>query len=210
MKVLLIDDHPLFREGLARLLTALPFSIHIDSVNCAQDALEMMETEEFDYLFLDLQLPDVDGIQFLHEMKRRKWLTPVVILSANEEIETINYCLKNGACCYLPKSASGSEISTALTMLETSGFFIPEKIQCALDNLNHEQTEKNAHCIRLTSRQRQVVQYMADGFSNQQIADQLGLSLSTVKGHVSTLFDLFCVDNRTQCITRAKEYELIL
>jgi len=208
MKILLIDDHPLFRKGFALALSDVPDVTEILEASTAQEAFDLLAVrQDVDYIFLDLQLPDINGQLFLKQIRQQHLLTPVVVLSATEEADTIEQCLQAGACGYLSKASAGEEITQAILELEQTGYFLASKLRQALEDYRTNLQQHPA--IELTRRQLQVLQLLVDGASNQTIATELGLSLSTVKGHVSTLYDVLRIKNRTQCVAVAREKKLI-
>ncbi len=207
MKILLIDDHPLFRKGFAVALSDIPDIKQILEASTAQEAFSLLAAEPaIDYIFLDLKLPDINGIVFLQELRQQKLTTPVVILSATDDIETVENCLQAGASGYLSKASAGEEIAEAIHSLEKSGYFLAENLRLPLTHYREESSQDSA--ITLTSRQQQILQLLAEGNSNQAIAAKLELAVSTVKGHVSSLYDILDCKNRTQCAVVAHQKRL--
>ncbi len=208
MTLLLLDDHPLFRKGIAQTILDLDASYRILEANSAQQAFTLIRDHtDIECIFLDLKLPDMDGTYFLSELKRFKCPIPVIVLSANEDPAIIDLCLHSGACGYLTKAATGQEISSALKSLQTSEPYISHSLQ---STFRHYQNKTQATCpIPLTRRQRQVLFLLSDGLSNYEIAHSLNISESTVKGHISTLFAILNTNNRTQCINEARRQHLV-
>ncbi len=211
VKILLLDDHPLFRKGIAQTLRDLDPSHRVVEANTAEQALEMLKVEPgIDGVFLDLTLSDMSGFDFLSELREQRIPVPVIILSANEAPEIVDRGLRAGASGYLTKAVAGEEIAAALRALESTGSYISCSLRQPLNHYRAEQSEVNGLLgTALTRRQRQVLALLAQGLSNLQIASTLKISESTVKGHVSTLFSIFNADNRTQCVNEARKYHLL-
>ncbi len=210
MDILLIDDHPLFRKGTAQVLLDLGIASTIHEAGLAREALELLERErEIACIFLDLQLPDMDGLGFMAELAARNIATPVLVLSGNTEPAGIDYILKAGASAYLDKSSVAEEVSEAVACALRGGHYLGRNLRHRLDDYRAVLIDGGRPVVHLTRRQRQVLQCLCDGLTNQQIASTLRIAESTVKGHVSTLFGLLSVDNRTQCIKAAQDHHLL-
>ena len=208
MKILLIDDHPLFRKGFSLALSELPGEHEILEAESASAGFDILDREvELDYIFLDLKLPDLHGLDFLRQIRARHDVTPVVVLSATESGESIEQCLQAGACGYLSKASAGEDIAEAVETLERNGFFLAGNLRLSLEAYR-QSVQENAP-IELTLRQQEVLNLLADGISNQEIAETLGLSLSTVKGHVAALCERLQANNRTQCVIQARNKKLL-
>ena len=210
MKILLLDDHPLFRRGIIQALQDLSPSPEVVESDRAGTALSLLaESPDFDCLFLDLDLPDLDGLQFLSELRRSRIAVPVIILSANDQAAMVDRCLRAGAAGYLSKATAGGEIAAALAALEQGGHYVGRCLRRPLDQYRAGLSHGAAIARTLTRRQRQVLRHVAEGLSNQEIAARIGITESTVKGHVSTLLVLFGAENRTQCARAAREEGLL-
>ncbi len=211
MKILLLDDHPLFRKGIAQTLLDAGVAQEVAEANTAAQALALLGGQpDFDCLFLDLDLPDMSGVDLLAELQARRIPVPAIILSANESAAVVNHCLHAGACGYLTKAAAADEILEALRALERAERYLARALRQPLSQFRDEQAEKAALPVPcLTRRQHQVLERLARGESNHHIAAALNISESTVKGHVSTLLALLGADNRTQCVNNARQLALL-
>ncbi len=211
VKILLLDDHPLFRKGIVQTLHDIDASHVVVEANTAEQALGMLKAEtDIDGVFLDLTLPDMSGFDFLAELREQRIPVPVIILSADETPEVVDRGLRAGASGYLTKAVAGEEIAAALHALESTGSYVSRSLKQPLNHYRAEQIEVNGLLdTTLTRRQRQVLELLAQGLSNLQIATALNISESTVKGHASTLFSIFNADNRTQCVNEARKYHLL-
>ncbi len=210
MKILLLDDHPLFRKGIADVLLDADVASDVREASSAEDAFECLRQEDdIDVIFLDLTLPDMDGLVFLGQLTEQKFLLPVLVLSGNTDPASIDFALSAGASAYLDKSAAPEEILTALETVQRGGCYVGSHLRQPLDHYRAGMTISGRPLIRLTGRQQEVLRCLAEGLSNQQIAMRLNIAESTVKGHVSVLFSLFGVDNRTRCVQAAQRCYLL-
>jgi DNA-binding NarL/FixJ family response regulator len=210
MKILIVDDHPLFLVGLRQVFVDNPHPIEALEAHDHKSALTLIEQRtDIDWIFLDLQIPGGDGATFITELAERKISIPVAILSANEEPAVIHQALHAGASAYLSKSMAKAELVTAFNAIRTRGHYISETLRQPLDDYRASIGGRRAPGVRLTRRQREVLRHLARGDSNQSIAVALNIAESTVKGHVSTLFDLLQVENRAGCTRVAMRLGLI-
>lgn len=210
MKVLLVDDHPLFIAGIRGVLETLGPDVEVLEAGTAQRALGVLDVHlDFDYLCLDLQLPDMDGFDLLAELNRRRLPVPVLIMSANESPDIVHRALKSGAAGYLSKSAPIGEIRQAFDDLERKGRYVSPRLRPALDAFRAGVEHVAEGRVALSARQREVLRLLGEGLNNRDIANRLGVSLSTVKWHVSILFALLDTENRTSCAVAARRLGLI-
>lgn len=208
--VLIIDDHPLFIIGLKHYLTELDQDIDIveaTSIAAAWKALE--NNPHFDYIFLDLKLPDQDGVSFLKELKSKHVDTPVLVISATEEPAWVHSAITAGAVGYLSKTAPRLELSEAFAAIHAKGHFVSSNLHKALDDYRAGLNTPHSGHLKLTRRQQAVLKLIADGLNNREICDALNISESTVKGHISIMFDILNVHNRTSCIREARRFGLL-
>lgn len=210
MKILLIDDHPLFIAGIRGVLQALGPDVEIHDAGTAERALAVLDLQhDFDYLCLDLQLPDSDGFELLAELTRRRLPVPVLIMSANESPDIVHRALKSGASGYLSKTSPVEEIRQAFAELERKGHYVSPRLRQPLDAFRAGIERIVDGRVALSARQREVLRLLGDGLNNRDIASRLGVSLSTVKWHVSILFALLDTENRTACALAARRLGLL-
>ena len=210
MKILIVDDHPLFLVGLRQVFADNPSPIEALEAHDHDNAFTLLERHsDIDWIFLDLQMPGGDGATFMTKLAERKIAIPVAILSANEVPAVIHQVLHAGASAYLSKSMAKAELVAALNAIRTRGHYISETLRRPLEEYRTSIGGERAPGIKLTRRQREVLRHVARGDSNQSIAAALNIAESTVKGHVSTLFDLLQVENRAGCTRVAMRLGLI-
>ena len=198
MKVLLADDHPLFREGIRHILAQLDPAITMVEAHTVREALELIEGhDDIELILLDLNMPGADGFDGFQRIWCANPTLPIVILSASEEPRDIETAMELGAAGYIPKSSTSRTMLSALNLVLEGGTYSP---RIAVGQRRGGESVERA----LSKRQRQVLKLMADGLSNKAIAEQLFISEATVKGHVSTIFQTLEVDNRVQAINKGK------
>lgn len=199
MVILLVDDHPLFREGVVQVLGKVTSDIAVHQAHSCEEALEFLTgTLEFDLVLLDLMLPGMDGLDGLKCIRRNHPGTPVVVLSATEAPSTVRSALEAGAQGYIPKSTSPKIMLQAIHLVLEGGVYAPHDL---LDHRPASDIEQPA--VPLTPRQRQVLKLLSEGRSNKEIAHRLSLSENTVRVHVAAILKTLKVRNRTEAALTA-------
>lgn len=196
-KVLIADDHPLFRNALHQVLVNQTISMQVQESQDFQTTIEALHKDvDIDLLFLDLNMPGNQGLAGISTIRAQFPNTLIIVVSADEQEHTITKCVKLGASAYIPKSVDMSEISQAVTNVLEGKQWLPEGYQLAeqgpTENAFYQQLEK------LTPHQLKVLGLIAEGLLNKQIAYELNISESTVKQHASAVLKKLGVYNRTQ------------
>lgn len=196
VRVLIADDHAVVRMGLAAVLRSEP---GVDVVGEAQDgaqALEMMEGLQPDVVLTDLRMPGLDAVALTQAAGRRWPAMRVIVLSTYEGEEEIYRSLEAGAYAYLLKRESlGDEILKAIRAVHAGERYVPPSVASAL--------ARRIHRSELTPRELEVLKAVAEGRRNKQIADQLQISETTVKGHITSILTKLGVSDRTEAVTIA-------
>ncbi|MEQ8663582.1 MAG: response regulator transcription factor [Gammaproteobacteria bacterium] len=200
MKMLIIDDHPLLIAGVRDVLHSLGTVVDCVEAGSAADALQCLRAEsDIDAVCLDLNLPDESGLVLLERIRATREDLPVLVFSAIADAQVVDRALAAGAAGYVVKSSSRGDLVEAFEAFLATGRYVAPALRQALETYRSEA----ARAPRLTRRQREVLYLMARGMSNQEIAAELALVESTVKGHVSCLLDLMGAGNRTACVQQA-------
>lgn len=200
MKILVIDDHILFREGILLMLKGLNIEITSYEAGSFEAAKKVMQDEpELDLILLDLGLPDVSGLEALVMINKQLPNSNVVVLSATDDHSVVEQALNCGAKGYIPKSSTTSVMLSALQLVMSGGVYIPPEILQRQPASNNLAQSRNL-ATRLTSRQYEVLQYLAEGKTNKEIGFALSLSESTVRVHVAAILKALNVKNRTQAV----------
>lgn len=205
-KILVVDDHQLFIDGLKQILKLLNHDSTIYSANNAHDALNILDNHpEMDWVFLDLNMPQINGIQLLGKFRERMLSAPVIIVSEAEDPAKLDQAINLGVSGFIPKSVGADVFKKAMERVYMGKNYIhQDHAELLLGYKARRQNEIDKVKEFLTPRLMEVLTLMNNGFSNQKIADSLGISESTVKTHVSTLLSAFEAENRTHCTTKAR------
>jgi two-component system, NarL family, nitrate/nitrite response regulator NarL len=198
MKILVCDDHALFREGLELVLGQLDPAAELESVGDAETALaRVAEGDKPDLVLLDLQLPGMDGLTALAALRRDHPDVPVVVISGSENPARARSALERGASGFIPKSSRGTVLLSALRLVLSGGIYVPPLVMAGA-----------ARAAALTDRQQEVLRLLARGLTNRDIAEVLKISETTVKSHVKNLYEALDVTNRTEAAMRMRELGL--
>lgn len=216
MKILVIEDHALVREGLMRLLGQLQAGVVLRDCADFMAAQTVLEDEApFDLVLLDLALPGVDGFTALEILSQRYPRLLVVVLSAFDDLPTITRVMNLGASGFIPKTFSGEALLAALRKVLHGTLFRPDglagaaRLDDALPVVPAAAGAQPAE-LGLTERQTQVLALMVRGLSNREIAARLGLSEGTVKIHATAIFKALGVSSRTQALVAVARYGIDL
>ncbi|MCG8490467.1 MAG: response regulator transcription factor [Sneathiellales bacterium] len=215
MKILIADDHPLYRMALSGLLAQLDAETTIIDCNDFKELQEEMESETTlpDLIVLDIRMPGSSFEEALGKLKKEHPSIPVVVVSASEEVSDMTLALSLGADGYIPKSSTREVLISAIRLVLSGGKYIPSQAfsitssaSSAISAPPANQEQSVQATLQLTRRQKNVLELMAQGQSNKEIANALELAESTVKVHITAIFRTLGVSNRTQAVLHAKEY----
>ena len=214
MKVMMADDHWVFRAGLKHLLKRLDKDVTIIEASSISETIQLVsENEDLDLILLDLVMPDSDHFAGLRELHGRFPKIPVVVLSVIENRADVIHAIELGAMGYIPKVATGDEILKALKSVMAGDIFIPRALldpreKSYSDALPSVSGQGNVRDLvdTLTQRQREVFGLLAQGKSNPEIARELGVSAHTVRIHISAILRALGVSNRTQAAVMAANH----
>jgi len=196
--VLIVDDHPLFRDALeTALLAAYPDGASARHAGSLADAQAQIADTSVDLVLLDLNLSDASGFDGLAKLRALLPQTPIYVVSATESAEAYGKAKTLGAAGYLPKSLPLEDLSAALATALDGGTWFPEAVPGTEDVAKAELAERVAS---LTPAQRRVLAGLSDGLLNKQIAYEMDISVATVKAHMTAIFRKLGANNRTQAL----------
>jgi DNA-binding NarL/FixJ family response regulator len=202
-RVLIVDDHPVFRDGLAGLLATLPDVEVSGSVGSAEDALAHVRNSAPDVVLMDLNLPGASGVDATRAVLGVAPATAVLIVTMVDDDESVLAALRAGARGYVLKGAPSAEISAAIRTVAEGGAVFGAGIASRLV-AGPASPPTAAGESELTPREREVLALLADGLANKQIARRLDVSIKTVQNHVSRILDKLQAADRTQAALRAR------
>ena len=209
LRILVADDHALFRAGLRHLLKDSGTRLRIDEARDYEETARLLsEIEHLDLLLLDLNMPGMEGFASVHQLCQQAPDVPVVVVSVRDRADDVRQALDAGAMGYIPKSSTPEIMVGALRLVLSGGVYLPPNLLSepagAGSGRDDGAKDRKASLLdRLTPRQRDVLALLAEGKSNKQIADSLGLAPGTVKIHISRILRAFGVQNRTQAVITA-------
>lgn len=204
MRILIGDDHVLFREGLRRLLEQMKDAASFDEASSFDEMLaKAAEGHTYDLILTDLRMPGWPGFTGIAMLLSRHPESKVVVVSASEAQGDVREALEQGASGYIPKSSSVKIMLSALDLIFSGGIYVPSTVLRESGpgegrDVNLVPPTDPQLAQLLTHRQREVLDRLREGKSNKQIAHELGLSEGTVKIHMTAIFKSLGVRNRTQ------------
>ncbi|MFK7892997.1 MAG: response regulator transcription factor [Granulosicoccus sp.] len=202
MKLLIVDDHTLFRSGLVHLLQGLhsqPDVIESENLLNAQQMID--QHEDFDLVLLDLKLSDTVGIDSLISLRGYSPETAIVVLSGEQDPEVIRRCIDHGAMGFVTKSSTHEELIEAIELIVRGGVYLPKDVMKGAQ-YSRQPGERSDVAIlaSLSDRQREVLTYLLQGKPNKTISDRMNISQNTVKAHLSAIFRTLGARNRTEAV----------
>lgn len=220
MRILIVDDHPLYRDALARLLPQVFPEVRVDqATDCAAALARLRDGNRADIVLLDLDLPGMAGRDGLACVREEFPQTRVVIVSATESREEVVRCLQAGAAGFIPKSAATEVLVAALTLVRDGGVYLPSLLlDVPAESPAGRHRDAGTEALRgegkgagekLTPREAEVLSLLCAGQSNKTIANELGMSEATVRTHLTAVFRRLGVVNRTQAAREARRRGLV-
>ncbi|KVR41985.1 response regulator transcription factor [Burkholderia multivorans] len=209
MKILIVDDHPVLRDGVEALLRRNDAALAVVQAASADDAMQMLDQHaDIDAIVLDLKMRGTSGVDAIAALARARPALQIIVLSSSEDPRDVRAAFAHGALGYVPKSASPHTLLSAIVMVLNGERYVPPLL---LDDGAPYTIEppRQAAGAPLTPRQIEVLRYLAEGVPNKVIADRLGLSEKTVKAHITAIFRTLHVLNRTQAAAAGRKAGLI-
>ena len=212
-KILIIDDHPLFREGVKKILS---FENDLEVVaegDDGRDACDLVERYQPDVVIMDINMPNMNGIEATRLLTKKYPQAKVIILSIHDDENYVSHALKSGAQGYLLKEMDGETLVEAIKIVANGGCYLHPKVtknllieyrRLSQESMNTEKVETSLEVQLplqlLTRRECEVLQLLADGMSNRAIGEHIYISEKTVKNHVSNILQKMEVNDRTQAV----------
>jgi DNA-binding NarL/FixJ family response regulator len=207
-RLVIADDHPLFRGALREAVCSLFKGVDIAEAGSFDEISKLLERGgEIDLILLDLAMPGVRGFSGLMYLRAQYPSVPVVIVSANDDPAVIRRCMDFGASGFIPKTLGTEPIRDAIASVLKGGVWTPPDIDLNTAT-DVEAAALMAKLIALTPQQVRVLMMLSEGLLNKQIAFELGVSEATVKAHVSAILQKLGVESRTQAVIAASKIEI--
>lgn len=204
MKLLLVDDHQLFLDGLSQLLAKHLHNCHVLTASNVIEAKNIIgKHENLDLILVDLHMPDVDGFSLIEHLQTMSLIIPVAVLSATEELDKIQQALNRGALGFIPKNYAIKSLISAIFEIINGGVHVPTNIRQGLKRKLSSQLQAIEQ-YEITTRQLEVLSLIEQGLTNIKIANSLFITEHTVKSHVKQIFQKLDSINRVDCINKAK------
>lgn len=207
MRILVVDDHALFREGVKHVLTRETSTL-VDEAAGGGEGIEKSRQTRYDAIILDMSMPDRNGLDVLKQILAEQPRLPILIVSMHAEAIYATRALRAGAAGYMTKESAAAELTTAVAKILSGGRYVSAALAEQLaDSLGHKQADLPHE--RLTDREFQVFRALAQGHSPREIATRLGLSIKTVNTHRSRILEKTGLRNTAALIHYAIEQGLI-
>ena len=207
-RVLIADDHPLYRDALLAIIPQAMPSARMSEAGCQKEAVDSVTSDSsFDLIVLDLNLPGATGLSCLRHLRDVAPLTPILVVSGNDDPATMREVVMAGATGYVPKSAPRQVLIDAIRLIMGGGTYLPTAaVLASRQPPTPDALPTNAGASEeLTLRQKKVLRLLAKGLSNKNIARELQISEITVKAHVSLILKKLGVANRVQAAMEARK-----
>ena len=207
LKILVIDDHLLFAEGIKSQLEKMPGKVEVVIATEGSKCMALASREpRFDVIILDLYMPDIDGFELMAALASNGVTTPVLMITAETDVNIAMRALENGARGYVSKEAASSCMRDAIAAVRRGEVYLDPAIPRIP---GHDGASPQSSPTIIPPRTLEVLQLIAKGHSNKRVASLLNISEATVKWHVSRLFEVMDVKNRTACVAKASRIGLI-
>jgi len=207
IRVLIADDHPLFRDGMHGLLDSVPDTEVIGEAASGEEAITLAENLQPDVILMDIKMPGINGLQAMREILHTSPHIRILIVSMLEDDDSVFAAMRAGACGYVPKGANQAEMLRAIRAVANGeAIFGPGIAQRLIGFFASPRPSVQSRIFpELTEREAEVLALISQGHTNEEIAEKLVLSLKTVRNHVSNIFSKLQVADRAQAVLRARE-----
>ncbi len=207
--VMLVDDHPVFRQGLRRVLESEDDLDVIAEVDDGLEALRAAQQLAPDVILLDINLPGMNGLQVARSLKDTLMDTSIIMLTAYHDDQQVFHAIRVGASAYFPKDVSPRRLIEAIRLVHQGSYVVEDRVLekpqvgewllAQFEEVNGAETDSlGALLVPLSPREMEILQHIAQGKSNKEIAYELGISRQTVKNHMTSILRKLAVNDRTQ------------
>ena len=205
VRIVIVDDHPVVRDGLRALLDSTDHAEVVAEAASGIAAIRQARTHRPDVVIMDLNLPDLDGIEATRRIRQLVPDTAVLVLSMLEDDESVFAAMRAGAHGYVLKGASQGDIERAIQTVASGGAFLGSQVARQVLGLLAAPRREDPPFPQLTGREREVLDLIAAGLPNRQIATRLDISAKTVSNHISSIFAKLHLSDRAAAIVQARD-----
>lgn len=211
--ILIVEDHELTRFGLKTAFESCDYVENIYEADSAETCLEIIQSNSIDLVIMDLGLPGIDGIEATAKVKQHNKDVKVVILTSHNDVQEVLNSLKAGANAYCSKEINPKRLTqVVLSVLDGASWFDPSISHIVLEaaaKSHQAESQKPEKDYGLTTREAQILKLITEGYSNNEIANQLFVSINTTKAHVASILQKLEVDDRLQAALKALKERLV-
>lgn len=199
IKIIIVDDHDLIREGLNRILSFEEDLLILGEARNGKEALELIKSENPNMVLLDINMPIMNGIETLKKIKEHSKEIKVVMLTVENDRRTINEAIDIGADAYVLKESAGSEITNAIRLVYSGEKYIDKAlVKIIFSDIKNSYNKEKSILDSLTDRELSILFEISSGLRNKEIAEKLFLSEKTIKNYVTNVFRKVGVEDRVQ------------
>jgi DNA-binding NarL/FixJ family response regulator len=206
IRVLVVDDHPIVRQGLVSVLSDEEDLEVVGEAGSGREAVALISRLQPDVVLLDLEMPELDGVDAIPRLLAEKPGLGVLVFTAYDTDERVLGAIRAGARGYLLKGASAEEIGRGIRTVHSGGSYLEPRVA---SRVMAEVSSPRRNAGALSEREREVLKLVADGLPTKQIALSLSISERTVKFHVNSIFHKLGADNRAQAVALAAQRGLL-
>ncbi|HCY14498.1 MAG: DNA-binding response regulator [Curvibacter sp. GWA2_64_110] len=207
MKILVVDDHALVREGLRQVLKGLDSDVDVLEAGSCSRAFELAgQHTDLDLVLLDYHLPDMNGLEALDVFACQHPELPIIVLSGSVNPRVMRQVLSKGAAAFLTKSGMSDELLSVTRLVLAGDVYVPPELMAASAGTPATELPAESTAPQFTPRQEEVLSLLLDGYANKEIGRMLSLSDETVKNHVTAILRGFGVTTRTQAVLAANRH----
>lgn len=205
INILIVDDHPVFREGVKQMLGEDETITVVGEAGNGVEAIEALKKTKTNIILLDINMPQMDGYDVLKYIRKEKWNIKVIILTCHRERQALLKCIELGCNGYLIKTIHFKELKDAVYIVNNGGTYY----QPILSEINNEEIKNQSVINKLSCRETEVLTLIVEGMFNKEIAVKLNISERTVKNHITNIFKKLDAVDRTQAAVIAIKYGIV-
>jgi DNA-binding NarL/FixJ family response regulator len=207
LKILVVDDHALIREGLRQVLKGLDNEVEVLEAGSCSRAFELaLKHADLDLVLLDYHLPDMNGLEALDVFARQVPELPIIVLSGSVNPKIMQQVMNKGAAAFLTKSGVSDELLSVTRLVLAGNVYVPPELIASSASVLMDEPAADPVAPQFTPRQVEVLHLLLDGYTNKEIGKMLSLSDETVKNHISGILRGFRVQTRTQAVLAANRH----